>query len=258
MILSDSDIEKLLNDIYLGIINLDNLPENLYVSIFKHLNGGVGLGVGGGTSLGIYSGRDAALLNDIYDNVMFFSGAKTFGYVAASTVLLQDNKMLNKQDVFDLLRQKYNLWNISWLEAEYNTAIGQGQMLRQWSNIIDEQDVIPLLMYDAVLDKNTSPICRELDGIIKPVLDPFWRKASPLNHYNCRCQLRQVDSGKVSKKTFDGLKNKPDSSFDGNVYFDKQVFSSSHPYFTEIPRQYKEKAKRNFDLPLISKNNVWQ
>jgi hypothetical protein len=35
------------------------------------------------------------------------------------------------------------------------------------------------------MDANTSDICRPLDGITRPVDDPFWNVHAPLNHFNC-------------------------------------------------------------------------
>lgn len=47
----------------------------------------------------------------------------------------------------------------------------------------------PYWRFDAVMDSRVSPICEELDGIVRPADDPFWRNHTPPLHHGCRSVL---------------------------------------------------------------------
>ena len=49
--------------------------------------------------------------------------------------------------------------------------------------------VRPQWMFSAVLDSRTSPICRPLDGLIRPADDGFWRGHHPPLHHRCRSSI---------------------------------------------------------------------
>ncbi len=52
--------------------------------------------------------------------------------------------------------------------------------------------VRPYWMYDAVLDSGTTPICRGLNGLIRPADDPAWERIYPPNHFGCRAGVRSL------------------------------------------------------------------
>lgn len=119
-------------------------------------------------------------------------------------------------------------------------------------------------MYSAVMDDHTCDICAPLDGIILPADDPFWDENMPLNHFECNCVVEQLDEDDVEEEG--GVDNEDEVSewvsqsqenknplFNMNPGKDKAVFKdtgrSKHPYF-EVPHQYRELAKDNFNLPI--------
>ena len=122
-----------------------------------------------------------------------------------SSALIKSGKIVPFKEFREKAEQTYTLFNKVWLQTEYDTAIGQAQSARKWVEIEKNADVLPLLEYSAVLDRRTSDICRPLDGIIAPVGDPIWNKVAPLNHFNCRCLLLPLASG---RKTSESVKKK--------------------------------------------------
>lgn len=50
----------------------------------------------------------------------------------------------------------------------------------------------PYWMYDAVLDSGTTPLCRGLNGLIRPADDPVWERVYPPNHFGCRAGVRSL------------------------------------------------------------------
>lgn len=53
-------------------------------------------------------------------------------------------------------------------------------------------DFVEAFKYSAILDAQTTPFCRNANGVIYPVDDPFWNMATPPNHFNCRSLLIPV------------------------------------------------------------------
>ena len=80
------------------------------------------------------------------------------------------------------------------------TAYGAGH----WRRFEETKDDQPYLMYDAVNDSRTRPAHRALDGIIRPVDDPFWLTHSPPMGHNCRCTLIQLDAEQAEIRSRNG------------------------------------------------------
>lgn len=206
--------------------------------------------------------EDLELLAELRTNVYMFSAAKTYQQVKEMTGALVDDKgtVVPFNEFKKQANQIFEQYNQTWLKTEYDTAIGQGQSAMTWRQIEKDAEVLPMLKYDAIMDKNTSDICRPLDGLVAPVNDPVWKKVMPLNHFNCRCIVRQLEAGEEkltsdSKKAtmFNDATEKMQDVFKMNAGMDGYVFKEDHPYFT-VPRKDREFAKENFGLP-IPKND---
>jgi SPP1 gp7 family putative phage head morphogenesis protein len=250
---SNEYLEALLKGIYSGDITEYSLPDFLYKSIAKYLKAGLYEGYGG--TLKDFSGKDLQLLQELRENIYMFSAAKTYQQVKEIQGLLFDEKGdLRTQKQFNALGENtFDLWNKTWGETEYNTAVGQAQNAVKWNDIEENKDVLPMLRYSAVVDPNTSEICLPLDGMVAPVDDPIWNTVSPLNHFGCRCLLLQEGPAvKVTPGNGDRVKDiegKMQDVFKMNPGKDGYVFKEDHPYFA-VPKQDKAYAARNFDLPI--------
>lgn len=272
---TQKQIKSLLDGIYDGSITEYELPQDLYYAIADYLKKGLYEGFGntlsklsenltsGGGSL-----NDLELLAELRSNIYMFSAAKTFQQVKEmSSALISDEGTLRsfsafKKEAIDI----FGLYNETWLKTEYNTAIGQAQEAVKWQRIEEQKDILPYLKYHAVLDPHTSIICRPLDGIVAKVGDPIWSKVAPLNHFNCRCLLLQVDEEEGLKdltpngdklKRVDAVEAEMQDVFKMNAGKDRYVFNGNHPYF-EVAKRDKEFAKNNFDLPIPKMDNKGQ
>jgi SPP1 gp7 family putative phage head morphogenesis protein len=61
-----------------------------------------------------------------------------------------------------------------------------------------DHDLAPFMrgmLYSAVIDVRTTPICRHLDGKIFRMDEPELSRLSPPNHFNCRSVLVPVPIG---------------------------------------------------------------
>lgn len=248
---TNKQIDNLLKGIEEGRINEYNLPEDLYNAITDYLKKGVFNGFG--ETLKSVSTYDKELLTQLVENIHIFSGAKTYQQVKEINSLLvdEDGNIRSSKEFNKLGKEKFELWNDVWGETEYNTAIGQSQMAVKWSEIERTKDVLPNLEYSAVMDENTSDICEPLNGVIAPVDDPIWDTISPLNHFNCRCLIMQVDTEPTEnyEDKAQQVEGNMQDIFKFNPGKTGEVFPKDHPYF-DVPKEDKEYAKRNFDLPI--------
>jgi SPP1 gp7 family putative phage head morphogenesis protein len=264
---SDKLIQALFKGVYAGKISPRFLPTSLYYAIADYLKKGVYEGYGSTLSAlkkskmpKGFGKKDVELLTELRTNIYLFSAAKTYQQIRtmSSALIGDDGSIVPFKQFREKANETYDLYNKTWLQTEYDTAVGQAQAARKWNVIETNKDVLPLLEYSAVIDSKTSEICKPLDGIIAPVEDPIWKKVAPLNHFNCRCLLRPISEGKltsdkVKKAKFEETEGMMQDLFKMNPGIDGYVFSKDHPYF-DIAAKDKSLAKRNFDLP-IPKND---
>jgi SPP1 gp7 family putative phage head morphogenesis protein len=90
------------------------------------------------------------------------------------------------------------------LDNLFRTNIQGQYMAGRWEQITRTQDSRPYLMYDAINDSRTRPAHKALDGFIRPVNDPVWRRISPLNGYRCRCGLISLTEAQAKARSADG------------------------------------------------------
>ena len=267
---NDEYIRALFQGIYNGDITEYDLPENLYHAIADYLKKVVYEGFGidftkltkqiNSEVLSEFTESDLELLADLRTNIYMFSAAKTYQQVKEMTEALINEKgtLVSFSEFKESAQEIFDLYNETWLKTEYDTAIGQAQESVKWNSIEKNKDVLPYLKYSAVMDANTSEICAPLDGIVAPVDDPIWSTIAPLNHFNCRCLLEQLDKEEGEKnETSDEekadkvgqVKDEMQDVFKMNAGKDGYVFKEDHPYFS-VPKEDRDFAQANFDLKI--------
>lgn len=250
------DKDKLFEALYSGLITEFNLPVGVYQRTHETLIPALVDNFKTGLQ---YGSEDFYVLRELKNNIYFFSAAKTFIQVYEMRgAMVEGDKIISFSDFRKKAESIFKEYNENYLKTEYDTTIGQSQMASEWSDIVSNKKLFPYLQYSAVIDSRTSQICAGFNGIVLPVNDPFWRKYSPLNHFNCRCRLLKVDRYEeptiATKKQIEaGIEHAKENGmqkvFEVNPYFDKQIFSEKHPYF-KVSTQYKELAKNNFNLQI--------
>lgn len=277
------DFGRLIAAIYSGAIDEWNLPRGLYQKtadkFIEAINNGMDaprpleVGMGGGfrmpkqeqpaQSIGIaYNTPDEILRSELIENVYVFSGAKTFQQVKELVSEIAPDGLVQPFNKFKKSAEKIiGKYNDQWLRTEYNTALGSAQSARDWQEFEDDVELFPYLRYDAIIDPNTSDICRPLEGITLPVNHPFWNKFSPLNHFNCRCRLIKISQyeevKKTGKKKLTRVSEKVEPQMQELFMFNpgkerlifKETGKGKHPYFNVAPK-YREYAQNNFNLPI--------
>ena len=122
-----------------------------------------------------------------------------------------------EQAVKDLNLPKYRL------EAIFRTNLQSNYQAGRWEQIQRNKHNRPYVMYDAINDARTRPAHAAMDGIIRPVDDPFWLTHKPINGINCRCGVISLSeaeaqarsrNGKGLNKPIDEEAMRPDPGFD--------------------------------------------
>lgn len=250
-IFGESDYERVINGIIYGSITTSSLDYETYKKTSEALIAALYTGFGSTLDELQYSSTEYSLLNDLKQNVYYFSGAKTYQQTREVSGMLKqlfigkgEIKTLSdfKKEALKVLEN----YNVNYLTTEYNFSISQGLSANRWHEIEKEKDLYPNLTYHTVGDGRVRPEHAIMDGITRPVNDGFWKKYYPPNGWNCRCTVMQSDSNVTPKEDLK-VENVPDL-FKMNAGIDRIVFSKKHPYFDVAPKD-KELAKINWNLP---------
>lgn len=239
---SDSNI---ILGVFRGTVTRHNLPVSYYKATSGELMDAVKTGMG-----------KVKGFEDLYEslqyNVQAFAAAKTYNLVSELESLAKKySSFQDYQDAAQATTKQYHGWG----EAEVNTAQQQTHQAKQWKIIDEDKDLFPLLKYSTIGD--ACRICKPLDGIVAPVNSPIWRKVYPCNHYNCYCIVTQhtVATEDLTEhhellKLVDGSTELMAPVFLSNPGVTEKVFTSKHPFFTNVNKDDKSFAKQNFGLPI--------
>lgn len=262
---------ELIQGLFDGTVNPVNLPENLFAAIVKNLDQAVSNGFRSVAGNIHFGGPDYQLLQQLRENIYLFSAAKTFQQTLEMSHALIDpatGDIRSFKDFEDKAQQIFDKYNRNWLRSEYETAQLQAGNAAKWQDIEAKKDVLPYLRYISVQDRRVCEICNPLNNITLPVEDPFWKRYSPSNHFNCRCILEQLDqvegfNASSDKRSVDKAKkdSKVPVEFQYNPGQLKEIFPtegrSKHPYFI-VPKEYEAFARNNFNLPILREEGTFK
>ena len=252
---SDSYVDEIITGVYSGLYTINNLPKSLYEEIGRRLTQGLYDGLATGNALTTIA--DPGYINTLRNNIYTFSGAKTWNEVKLmSDFLIDENGNARSfKEYKDFAKKTFGEFNVNYLRTEINHAKGTAQMADKWKQFDEEVELFPFLRYVTAGDDRVRPSHKALNGIIKPVNDPFWKQNAPLNGWNCRCDLKQVEEAVVT--TDEEIEAKINEATDGKGldtpdYMKnnpgRDVFGKDHPYF-KIPRAFKKDQANNFGMP---------
>ncbi|HML59245.1 MAG TPA: minor capsid protein, partial [Ferruginibacter sp.] len=191
----NDELDKLSTDIARKLYKFKQMPpgigRKLTLQYAMTLWEGVVKGYGYNVEDLQYDSPDQNMLLNLQSNVYAFAGAKTWHQMQHLTKALIDpeTSKIRSFREFKIEADKINKWySKTALNAEYNTAIAGAQMASKWVEIQEQGD--PMLEFDAVMDGQTTDLCRSLNGVTLPSSDPFWQQYYPPNHFACRSTVR--------------------------------------------------------------------
>ncbi len=224
------------------------MPESVYFRIAKELTKGMNKGLRAvGKDADTY---DKNFIRSLKHNAHVFSGAKTFSQVREMSDFIADNqgRRVPFREYEAKAKEIFNTYNQTWLKTEIFQAENSATMASKWQDIEEDKDVLPMLTYSTVGDERVRESHRPLDGVTRPVDDPFWDTYYPPNGWRCRCDVDQEDEEATPSDL--GAVKLPEvpPSMELNVGKKKVLFGPEHPYFI-VEDQFKELKDNNFNLP---------
>lgn len=186
-----------------------------------------------------------SLIQKFKKNLWQFSSAKTLAELEyINGLLLDKNGRIKPEHQFMQDVRKANiLFNKNYLQAEYQTAKRGAQMAHLWGQFQKQKHLFPNLVYRTVGDGRVRPEHAALNGVIKPIDDPFWRTYYPPNGWRCRCTVMNT-AEKASEGEFEDKSVKPE--FHGNTALDEEILTSKGSFFKLLNKDHK--AKINAEL----------
>jgi SPP1 gp7 family putative phage head morphogenesis protein len=252
--MTSQEIEQLLRMIYSGVYTPTNLPLPLYNFLTSKLEKGLFQGFGGKLDDFVLRSPNWRMLSDLRLNIYEFSAAKTFQEVLDIQAAIVDPEGFIRPfaDFKETADEMWDMYNVTHLETEYNTAINQSLSAREWSDL--EESGAKKLMYQTQNDANVREEHAALDGLVYPIDDPFWNTYTPLNGWNCRCFIVEAFDEPVSPKLTRAERAEINTQvpplFRVNAGKDRLIYDKDkHPYF-DVPKQFEYLKDVNFNLPL--------
>ena len=186
-----------------------------------------------------------SLIQKFKKNLWQFSSAKTLAELEyINSLILDKNGRIKPEHQFMQDVKKANiLFNRNYLQAEYQTAKRGAQMAHLWNKFLEQKEYYPNLVYRTVGDSRVRPEHATLNGVVKPIDDPFWKTYYPPNGWRCRCTVMNT-AEKVSEGTFEYKTVKPE--FHGNTALDEEILTSKGTFFKLLNKGHK--AKINAEL----------
>jgi SPP1 gp7 family putative phage head morphogenesis protein len=223
-------------------------PEDLNIELikqtYKDLSSGAKEGFGKSWETQYTKKGEDTVVTELKKNLYTFAGAKSYAMLETVNKMLysQDGKMRPFNEYSQLVRKVNAQYNKHWLQAEYQTARAAAQMANKWQKIQAEKELFPNLRYRTTGDGKVRDEHVMLNGIVKPVDDPFWGIYYPPNGWRCRCDVVQT----AEKVTQDKIADLDVPDMPGNVGIDEEIFTNNHKFFKLL--KTNDRAVRNSEL----------
>lgn len=173
--LTNKEINEIIEGIRAGVIKLDNLPRDIYLDVFEQLEKQLIRGLQIPTIKEVAPREVLGSFLQLSGNLRRFAAHKTYQLI---------NSMIKQSNIIDM-KKKYKLYNKTWQRVENDLVVKQAMTANDWYTYDSQKDVMPYLRYVTALDERVRHSHAELHGIIKKVDSPFWDEFMPANGYNC-------------------------------------------------------------------------
>jgi SPP1 gp7 family putative phage head morphogenesis protein len=250
MPLTKKQIKQIIEEVYSGDTSLFNLPDQLFRFTFEELINSVEDGFGGGVGDFKKGSIRAVRSLDYRQNILEFSGAKTFNNVKDLTLFVfdEDGTKRSFKEFREAALQINEKYNVNWLRTEQDTAFGMAQGADKWMDIEEDKELFPMLKYETAADERVRQEHADWDQLVFPVDDPFWNTRMPSNGYNCRCTVTKLTEGKISNKK--GVPKNTSEMFNVNPGKVNYIFNKDeHPYF-KVEKRFKKDLDNNFGFKM--------
>jgi SPP1 gp7 family putative phage head morphogenesis protein len=239
-ILTQDEIDEYIEGVASGRYTPENIPPNIYLRTGAVLMGEVFRGFGVDWSTPDITMGDFETLASFKNNVFLFAGCKTAQQVKEVQSLIMDEAgYLRPWAQFKkLARRHFSVYNENWIRAERTAAFSLAQSAAAWKDVEEAKDLFPWMQYQTKEDLHVRQSHQILNGITRPVDDPFWNTHFPPIDWSCRCgweQLTDEEAKRTRKGRVDtAVKEVPNPVFSFNPGKEGIIFGPSHPYFKAL------------------------
>lgn len=196
--------------------------------------------------------RDAADVSEwerfqsIERNLRDFAGHKQAVLTEQLRLMMTDKtgNKLSRSDWEKRAASTLKRYNNRYLRIETQMATQAAQAAESWQEFERRKYLYPTLRYETAGDERVRQSHRALDGVVRPVDDPFWDTYYPPNGWGCRCKVIQTDEATTEGG---GVDFDPPKGFRGNVGKTGKLFGDDHPYFDQSALD-KERIEDNAGL----------
>lgn len=164
-----------------------------------------------------YNANDPALMNAFEQNLFRFSAAKTLAEAQELNRLFRESTSF--EQFYQNASLKLKVYNKTWLETEYTTALLTGQSASTYNRLMGRVDVFPYWEYRTMEDEAVRPQHQLLNGIILPANDPRWDKIMPPNGWLCRCWIVPRTKKEVEGVDFNAMRKRIDEYYESEEFF---------------------------------------
>ncbi len=186
------------------------------------------------------------MLSRLKNDVFVFSGCKTITELREASSLLLDaeGKIRSWEDFKREMTTVHSLYNVAYLEAEYNFATQSAAMAARWHSDFEHSDRY-LMQYRTAGDERVRDSHAAMNGITLPVSHLFWAEYYPPNGWRCRCTAPKVlkskygptetdaalKAGEEATTQIDSKGRNRLAMFRFNPGKDQVIFPPNHPYY---------------------------
>lgn len=233
----DAAIERLANQIYNGEVKPADLDRDLVLKNYAAFNKAAEAGYGAGY-------YEKPIGQTMRNNILRYSGAKTYNLMQRLETLKADSK--DKADFTTKAKQLVQMHNDTWLDTEKQFVSRSAEVVREWEQFQEDKDLYPNLVFRTMLDDAVRDEHQKLEGITKPVDDPFWLIHTPPLGHKCRCTVEQTLSPVTPDK--DTPKIKVAKEFAHNPGMKGEIFTPKNTYEQSIQQKHFNRTRENTEL----------
>ena len=240
----DRLVEQAIRNVYEQKVKSGSLDAETWADNVRALWKGTASGLG--IKTGYQNSTNYELAAALRQNLFVFAAFKNHHQVEDLHALLLDAQG-NLRPFAEFRREALAIstdYNRNWLEAEYNTAVANGQAAVQWQDFQRNKSELPYLKYVTAGDERVRASHRLLDGVTRPVDDPFWDEWFPPNGWNCRCDVQQVAGGETDVPAVLPDDKSVPPTFRNNPGKSGNVFTLQHPYFSLVQPEQRSNIMR--------------
>lgn len=212
----------------------------IYRMLLKAVNDNYTSNIKAGSELD-FETLDRQMLAKLSANVWHFSVAKNYHQlVELSKALLDaDGKLRTFNQFKEAAKAVNDKFIAQWLKAEYELAVAGSQMASKWVGITGNSKTLPLLRYSTANDDRVRTSHRSLEGVVRPVNDPFWDTYYPPNGWGCRCDVEQLAFGQATPTESIVTPDDVPTMFRTNLGKEGLIYPQGHPYYKDVPQPFQ-------------------